>query len=90
MRFRYPLQLASYEPPISILSKLFLFCNPHSTTKLPGKLSVGTDAFGHKVVFYQGYPLYTYVGGKKPGDFNAYEADNSPWQLATVNVPTGL
>ena len=63
---------------------------PTSTTRLPGKLSVGTDAHGHKVVFYQGYPLYTYVGDKKPGDFNAYEADNSPWQLATVDVPTGL
>ncbi|HEY5002970.1 MAG TPA: hypothetical protein VII61_07450 [Ktedonobacteraceae bacterium] len=63
---------------------------PTSTTKLPGKLSVGTDAFGHKVVFYQGYPLYTYVGDKKPGDFNAYQADNSPWQLATLDLPTGL
>lgn len=63
---------------------------PTSTTRLPGKLSVGTDALGHRVVFYQGYPLYTYVGDKKPGDFNAYEADNSPWQLATVDVPTGL
>lgn len=63
---------------------------PTSTTRLPGKLSVGTDAPGHKVVFYQGYPLYTYVGDKKPGDFNAYEADNSPWQLATLDLPTGL
>jgi predicted lipoprotein with Yx(FWY)xxD motif len=63
---------------------------PTSTTKLPGKLSVGTDAFGHKVVFYQGYPLYTYVGDKKPGDFNAYQADNSPWQPATLDLPTGL
>jgi predicted lipoprotein with Yx(FWY)xxD motif len=63
---------------------------PTSTTTLPGKLSVGTDALGHKVVFYQGYPLYTYVGDKKPGDFNAYQADNSPWQLATLNLPTGL
>ncbi len=63
---------------------------PTSTTKLPGKLSVETDAQGRKVVFYQGYPLYTYVGDKKPGDFNAYEADNSPWQLATIDIPTGL
>ena len=63
---------------------------PTSTTKLPGKLSIGTDAQGHKVVFYQGYPLYTYVGDKKPGDFNAYQADNSPWQLATLDLPTGL
>ena len=63
---------------------------PTSTTKLPGKLSVGTDAYGRKVVFYQGYPLYTYVGDKKPGDFNAYQADNSPWQLADPNLPTGL
>ncbi|GHO70293.1 hypothetical protein KSC_091850 [Ktedonobacter sp. SOSP1-52] len=63
---------------------------PTSTTKLPGKLSVGTDAQGHKVVFYQGYPLYTYVGDKKPGDFNAPLADNSPWQPATPDLPTGL
>jgi predicted lipoprotein with Yx(FWY)xxD motif len=63
---------------------------PTSTTKLPGKLSVGTDAQGHKVVFYQGYPLYTYVGDKKPGDFNAPLADNLPWQLATLDLPIGL
>jgi predicted lipoprotein with Yx(FWY)xxD motif len=63
---------------------------PTSTTTLPGTLSVGTDAQGQKVVFYQGYPLYTYVGDKKPGDYNAPLADNSPWQLATPNIPTGL
>ncbi|EFH83049.1 hypothetical protein [Ktedonobacter racemifer] len=63
---------------------------PTSTTKLPGKLSVGTDYLGRKMVFYQGYPLYTYVGDKKPGDFNAPLADNSPWQPATPGIPTGL
>jgi predicted lipoprotein with Yx(FWY)xxD motif len=63
---------------------------PTSTTKLPGKLSIGTDAQGHKVVFYQGYPLYTYVGDKKPGDFNVHVADNSPWQPCTLDIPTGL
>ncbi|GHO57195.1 hypothetical protein [Ktedonobacter robiniae] len=63
---------------------------PTSTTKLPGKLSVGTDYMGRQVVFYQGYPLYTYVGDKKPGDFNAPLADNSPWQPATPSIPTGL
>ncbi|GHO53952.1 hypothetical protein [Ktedonobacter robiniae] len=63
---------------------------PTSTTPLPGTLSVGTDYMGRQVVFYQGYPLYTYVGDKKPGDFNAPLADNSPWQPATINIPTGL
>lgn len=63
---------------------------PTSTTPLPGKLSLGTDAQGQTVVFYQGYPLYTYVGDKAPGDFNAPLADNSPWQPATLDVPTGL
>jgi predicted lipoprotein with Yx(FWY)xxD motif len=63
---------------------------PTSTTKLPGKLSVGTDAQGHKVVLYQGYPIFTYVGDKKPGDYNAHEADNSPWQPATIDVPNNL
>jgi predicted lipoprotein with Yx(FWY)xxD motif len=63
---------------------------PTSTTTLPGTLSVGTDAQGQKVVFYQGYPLYTYVGDKKPGDFNASLADNSPWQPATLDIHTGL
>jgi predicted lipoprotein with Yx(FWY)xxD motif len=61
-----------------------------STTPLPGKLSVGTDAQGQKVVLYQGYPLFTYVGDKKPGDFKASLADNSPWQPATVDIHTGL
>lgn len=63
---------------------------PASTTQLPGKLSVGTDAQGRKVVFYQGYPLYTYVGDTKPGDFNAPLADNSPWQPAVPSISTGL
>jgi predicted lipoprotein with Yx(FWY)xxD motif len=63
---------------------------PTSTTPLPGKLSVGTDAQGRKVVFYQGYPLYTYVGDKKPGDYNAPLADNSPWQPAGPDFPAGL
>lgn len=63
---------------------------PTSTAPLPGKLSVGTDAQGRKIVLYQGYPLYTYVGDTKPGDFNAPLADNSPWQPATPSIPTGL
>jgi predicted lipoprotein with Yx(FWY)xxD motif len=42
------------------------------------------------VVFYQGYPLYTYVGDTKPGDFNALLADNSPWQPAVPDISTGL
>jgi len=63
---------------------------PTSTTQLPGKLSVGTDAQGRKIVFYQGYPLYTYVGDTKPSDFNAPLADNDPWQLAIPSIPTGL
>jgi predicted lipoprotein with Yx(FWY)xxD motif len=63
---------------------------PASTTPLPGKLSVGTDAQGRRVVFYQGYPLYTYVGDTKPGDFNAPLADNSPWQPAVPGISTGL
>jgi predicted lipoprotein with Yx(FWY)xxD motif len=64
--------------------------NPAATTHLPGKLSIGTDAQGRRVVFYQGYPLYTYVGDTKPGDFNAPLADNSPWQPAVPNISTGL
>lgn len=63
---------------------------PASTTPLPGKLSVGTDAQGRQVVFYQGYPLYTYVGDTKPGDYNALLADNSAWQPAVPDIPTGL
>ncbi|GHO62059.1 hypothetical protein KSC_009510 [Ktedonobacter sp. SOSP1-52] len=63
---------------------------PTSTTPLPGTLNVGTDYMGRQVVFYQGYPLYTYVGDKKPGDFNAPIADNGPWQPATPSIPTGL
>lgn len=63
---------------------------PTATTQLPGKLTIGSDAQGRKVVFYQGYPLYTYVGDKKPGDFNAPLADNSPWQPATPSIRTGL
>lgn len=62
---------------------------PASTTPLPGKLSVGTDAQGRRIVFYQGYPLYTYVGDTKPGDFNALLADNAPWQPAVLDIPTG-
>jgi predicted lipoprotein with Yx(FWY)xxD motif len=63
---------------------------PASTTPLPGKLSVGTDAQGRRIVFYQGYPLYTYAGDTKPGDFNARLADNAPWQPAVPDTPTGL
>ncbi|GCE07425.1 hypothetical protein [Dictyobacter aurantiacus] len=63
---------------------------PTSTTPLPGKLSVGTDYLGRQMVFYQGYPLYTYAGDKKPGEDNAPLADNSPWQLAIPSIPTGL
>ncbi|GHO46345.1 hypothetical protein [Ktedonospora formicarum] len=63
---------------------------PKANTKLPGKLSLGTDYLGRTMVFYQGYPLYTNVNDKVPGDYNAMEADNSPWQLAYPSVPTGL
>lgn len=63
---------------------------PTSTTPLPGKLSVGTDSQGRRVVYYQGYPLFTYVGDTKPGDFNAPLADNSPWQPATPDTSPGM
>ncbi|WP_236038407.1 hypothetical protein [Ktedonobacter robiniae] len=63
---------------------------PTSTTKLPGKLSVGTDANGNRVVLYQGYYLFTNVNDKAPGDAKGIGADNSPWQPAIPNMPTGL
>lgn len=63
---------------------------PESTTKLPGKLSLGTDARGQTVVLYQGYPLYTNVGDTAPGQYNGRGADNSPWEGAAINIPTGL
>lgn len=63
---------------------------PTSATKLPGKLSVGTDANGNRVVLYQGYYLFTNVNDKVPGDAKGIGADNSPWQPATPSMPTGL
>lgn len=63
---------------------------PASATKLPGKLSVGTDANGNRVVLYQGYYLFTNVNDKVPGDAKGVGADNSPWQPAIPNMPTGL
>ncbi|GHO46344.1 hypothetical protein [Ktedonospora formicarum] len=63
---------------------------PTSTTRLPGKLSLGTDEQEGTVVLYQGYYLFTNVNDKAPGDFKAPLADNSVWDLATPDVPTGL
>lgn len=59
---------------------------PASTTPLPGTLSKGTDAEGRTIVFYQGYPLYTYVGNTAPGQNNALYADNDVWQPADVDI----
>ncbi|QBD83143.1 hypothetical protein EPA93_47160 [Ktedonosporobacter rubrisoli] len=63
---------------------------PTSAVKLPGKLSVGSDALGNRVVMYQGYVLYTSVKDKAPGDSNGSRADNDPWQPAVPDDPVGL
>jgi len=63
---------------------------PACTTKIPGKLSVGTDAMGERVIYYQTYPLYTNVNDKAPGQYMGRGADNSPWQAAAIDIPTGL
>lgn len=42
---------------------------PDSSTSLPGKLSIVTDANGSQVA-YNGHPLYTYSGDSAPGQTN--------------------
>ncbi len=57
---------------------------PTSTTTLPGKLSVQTDANGTQVE-YNGHPLYTFSGDTSPGQTTG-EGFGGVWHVVTPTL----
>ncbi len=68
---------ASAWPPLLVSGST----TPTSTTTLPGKLSVQTDANGTQVE-YNGHPLYTFSGDTGPGQTTG-EGFGGIWHVVT-------
>jgi len=71
---------ASAWPPLLVSGS----STPTSTTTLPGKLSVQTDANGNQVE-YNGHPLYTFSGDTAPGQTTG-EGFAGIWHVCTPSL----
>ena len=71
---------ASAWPPLLVSGST----TPKSTTTLPGKLSVQTDANGTQVE-YNGHPLYTFSGDTGPGQTTG-EGFGGIWHVVTPTL----
>ncbi len=71
---------ASAWPPLLVSGST----TPTSTTTLPGKLSVQTDANGTQVE-YNGHPLYTFSGDTSPGQTTG-EGFGGVWHVVTPTL----
>lgn len=71
---------ASAWPPLLVSGS----STPTSTTSLPGKLSVQTDANGNQVE-YNGHPLYTFSGDSAPGQTTG-EGFAGIWHVVTPSL----
>lgn len=71
---------ASVWPPLLVTGS----STPASTTSLPGKLSVQTDANGTQVE-YNGHPLYTFSGDTAPGQTTG-EGFGGIWHVVTPGL----
>ncbi len=71
---------ASAWPPLLVSG----LSTPTSTTTLPGKLSVQTDANGTQVE-YNGHPLYTFSGDTSPGQTTG-EGFGGIWHVVTPTL----
>ncbi len=69
---------ASVWPPLLVSGS----SAPTSTTSLPGKLNVQTDANGNQVE-YNGHPLYTFSGDTAPGQTTG-EGFGGIWHVVTT------